>query len=301
MLRYFSLFTGIGGLDCGLEEIGIKNIGFSEIKKSSIEIYKKHYPEHINYGDITKIDFNRLPDFDILTGGFPCQSFSLAGLRKGFLDSKDKKGAMVLYIYKLLLEKKPQYFVLENVKGILNHDKGKTYRKIFSLFKNAGYNVRVILLNALYYGSAQNRERVLFLGSRNEFEQIRPIIKDDKKVFGDFMEKGVKGKKPKETKRNNDKIEQLLTFNFELIGKYDRVGTLTTQFGCGEKLVWDNDKQDYRYLTVLECERLQGFPDGWTKGQSDNARYWALGNAVNCNVSRYLFKEYLSKIWNLKK
>lgn len=299
MIKYFSLFTGIGGLDYGLEKIGATCVGYSEIKKSSIEIYKKHYPEHQNYGDITKINVIDLPDFDLLTGGFPCQSFSLAGLRKGLEDGKDKKGAMVLYIYKLLKAKQPKYFVLENVKGILNHDEGKTYMKIFRLFQNAGYNVRVLLLNALYYGSAQNRERVIFLGSKESFDKIRPEIIDDSKRFIDIFEDVKEYKKPKETERNENKIEQLLTFNFELIGKYDRIGTLTTQFGCGEKLVWIDKLKDFRYLTPRECERLQGFPDNWTSGVSDNARYWALGNAVNCNMSSYLFSNYLSKVWNL--
>jgi len=86
-------------------------------------------------------------------------------------------------------------------------------------------------------------------------------------------------------------------FNFELIGGYDRVGTLTTQEGCGEKLVWEESIGEYRYLTPLECERLQGFKDGWTEGISDNNRYYALGNAVNCNVSEYLFNDYLKDVW----
>src|SRR3990167_5459908 len=108
MVRYFSLFTGIGGLDYGLEKMGANCVGYSDIKKSSIEIYESHYPEHSNYGDITKINFIDLPDFEVLTGGFPCQSFSLAGLRKGFEDTKNKKGQMIFYIYELLKEKKPQ-------------------------------------------------------------------------------------------------------------------------------------------------------------------------------------------------
>lgn len=299
-MRYFSLFTGIGGLDYGMEKRGFECVGFSEIKKSSIEIYGKHYPNHDNFGDITKIDYMDIPDFDILTGGFPCQSFSLAGLRKGLCDGKNKKGAMVLYIYKLLKQKNPKYFVLENVKGIINHDKGKTYRKIFRLFENAGYNVRVILLNALYYGSAQNRERVIFLGNKESFDKCELDIIDDTKRFKDVFDDNENGYKyVKETERNNKKIEQELVFNFELIGLYDRSGTLTTQFGCGEKLVYNKKNGKFRYLTPLECERLQGFPDGWTEGISDNARYWALGNAVNCNVSDYLFNTYLPKIWKI--
>ena len=300
-MRYFSLFTGIGGLDYGLEKRGVECVGFSEIKKSSVDIYKRHYPKNVNYGDITKISYIDLPDFDILTGGFPCQSFSLAGLRKGLEDGKDSKGAMVLYIYKLLKQKQPQYFILENVKGIINHDEGKTYLKIFKLFENAGYYVRVVMLNALYYGSAQNRERIIFLGSKERFNDIpRPeIINDGKRIIDIFDNNENSYRYVKENERNNKKIEQELVFNFELLGKYDRVGTLTTQYGCGEKLVYNSKKGKYRYLTVRECERLQGFTDDYTSGVSDSARYWALGNAVNCNMSDYLFNNYLPKFWDL--
>jgi len=109
---------------------GNKCVGFSEIKESSVKIYKKNFGDIRNWGDIKKIDNKKLPDFDILLGGFPCQSFSLIGLRKGF---EDKRGQMIFYIYDLLKEKKPDYFVFENVKGISNHNRGKTIIDIFKL------------------------------------------------------------------------------------------------------------------------------------------------------------------------
>lgn len=154
MIRYFSLFTGIGGLDMGLKEMGADCVGYSEIRTKSIEIYRRHNPTHVNFGDITKIDFNELPDFDLLTGGFPCQAFSLAGLREGF---KDRRGQMIFYIYDLIKAKQPKWLVLENVKGLLIHNGGKTYLDIFKLLMSAGYHVRVLLLNACFYGSAQVR------------------------------------------------------------------------------------------------------------------------------------------------
>lgn len=292
-MKYFSLFSGIGGLEYGLWKGGNKCVGFSEIKKSSIEIYRKNFGGEVkNWGNITKININELPKFDILLGGFPCQSFSLVGSRKGF---KDRRGKMIFYIYDILKIKKPKYFVLENVKGLISHNKGKTYRSVFKLLTYAGYNVRCVLLNSLYYGSAQNRERVFFIGSRKDFDIERPEIIDDSKRFRDIKEVDGNFRFVGKEERVVEKIEQKRMFNFELIGGYDRVGTLTTQYGCGEKLVWE-DKW-FRYLTPLECERLQGFPDGWTEGVSDSARYWALGNAVNCNVSNYLFNKYLSKVW----
>jgi len=290
-LKHLSLFSGIGGLEYGLRGKS-ECVGISEIKQSSVNIYKKNYGEVKNFGDITKIDIEKLPDFDMLLGGFPCQSFSLAGLRKGF---KDKRGKMIFYICDILKVKSPDYFVLENVKGILNHNGGKTFENVIKLLTYLGYNVRAVLLNSLYYGSAQNRERVFFLGSKKDFAFKRPVIIDDSKRFRDIREEGGDYKELPKSDFNFKKVEQKREFSFELIGGYDRTGTLTTQFGCGEKVVKHEDW--VRYLTTLECERLQGFPDGWTKGESDSARYYALGNAVNCSVSSYLFNNYLKGLW----
>ena len=286
----------------GLEEAGARCIGFSEIRESSVRIYQRHYPSHVNFGDITKIDPYELPDFDVLTGGFPCQSFSIAGLRRGFEDSKDKKGVMVLYIHRILAAKQPKFFALENVKGILNHNKGETYRKIFRLFENAGYEVRTVLLNALYYGSAQNRERVIFLGAKTPVVNPRPRIADDTKRFRDFRDRDVSHFIwVKETAKNRAqmKIEQRDSYSFAIVGGYDRMGTLTTGVSGGggrnpssqQKIVQEADGR-WRFLTALEGERLQGFPDGWTEGVSNSSRWFAIGNAVNCDVSKYLFVEY---------
>jgi len=294
-VKYFSLFSGIGGLDFGLSKIA-DCIGYSEIKNSSIKIYNKNNPGHKNFGDINKIDFKGLPDFDILTGGFPCQSFSLAGAREGF---KDRRGQMIFRIYDLLTEKKPMYAVLENVKGLLDYNEGKTYKSVIKLLSSAGYFVRVVLINSMHHGSAQSRERIFFLCSRDgEFPRVNPEVMDNTKLFKDVRDKNVSYfKEVKRTPRNYYKVEQKRKdFNFELIGDYDRVGTLITQLGCGEKVVGFGDW--VRILTTLECERLQGFPEGWTEGVSEADRYFALGNAVNCNVSDYLFGNYLKKIWS---
>lgn len=187
-LRYFSTFTGIGGLDHGLEKMGAECVGFSEIKESSIAIYKGHYPDHECLGDLTKIDPKSLPDFDVFTGGFPCQSFSLAGARRGF---KDRRGQMIFYIYDVLVEKKPEYVVLENVKGITTHDGGDTYRSVFRILSMAGYHVRCVLLNASHYGSPQARERVVFLGRRSaDFPAKAPEARDMAKRFRDVRDGG---------------------------------------------------------------------------------------------------------------
>ena len=293
------MFTGIGGLDWGLEKIGAKCAGFAEIRKSSTEIYKKHYPDHVNYGDVTKINFKELPDFDILTGGFPCQSFSLAGLGKGF---KDRRGKMIFYIYDILRIKQPSWVVLENVTGLLTHEEGRTYESVFKLLMSAGYHVRVLCLNSLYYGSAQSRERLVFLCQRDkDFPRVRPGIEDDTKRFRDVREPETGEFQYVElNERNTERLEgRSQHFSFVPVGGYDRIKTLLTMKHGDQRrpcVVQEPDGR-YRYLTILEAERLQLFPDGWTAGQSEANRWFAVGNAVNCGMSEYLFTKYLPKVW----
>lgn len=297
-IKYFSTFTGIGGLDMGLEEAGMTCVGFSEIRQSSIEIYKKHYPEHKNYGDITEIDPKELPDFDIFTGGFPCQTFSLSGLQKGF---RDKRGRMIFTIYDILVEKQPKYLILENVKGIAMHNGGKTIESVLQLLKEAGYWVRIVLLNSSHYGSAQGRERVLFLGRLNEdFPEKHPVIVDDKKRFRDIRAPFNQNDKLSEKVMN--RLRRTIRDRekgFELIGGYDRVNTITTGVSSSGRvtLVTQEPTGEFRRLSALEAERLQCFSEGWTESATNADRWFALGNAVNCNVSRYLVNDYLKGLW----
>lgn len=294
-LKFFSTFTGIGGLDYGLEKIGAECVGFAEIRKSSIKTYQGHYLDRKNYGDITLIQPEKLPDFDVFTGGFPCQSFSLAGLRKGF---GDRRGQMIFYIYDILMAKKPEYVILENVKGIVAHNNGDTYRSVFKLLWSAGYFVRVVLLNSANYGSAQARERVIFICRRSkDFEAKHPDVRDNTKTFRDIREKP-----NAEFKYLSDKVINRLERNdaegFLPIGGYDRVNTITTgQSSSGRDQVIVKEGKKWRYLTAIEGERLQGFPDDWTKGGTVSDRWFAIGNAVNCKVSEYLFTDYLKGLW----
>lgn len=293
-MKFFSLFTGIGGLDMGLEELGAKCVGFSDIKESSVRMYLRHYPDRQNYGDITKVDPTKLPDFNILTGGFPCQSFSLAGLRKGF---GDRRGKLIFYVYDILLAKKPEFVVLENVKGIVNHDNGQTYNNVFRLLQAAGYYVRVVLLNSAHYGSAQSRERVFFLCRRNkDFPIKQPVRRNIDATFRDIRD--TKGPFRFVSDRVNARIHGSGKWCV-LLGGYDKVNTLTTnESSCGKDRLYVQEPDGrFRGLSILEGERLQGFPDLWTDGESLSDRWYAVGNAVNCQVSRYLFLDYLKGLW----
>ena len=163
MMRAFSMFTGIGGFEEGLKKININHeiVGFSEIDPDAIKIFKKHFPKIKNYGDAAKIQGNELPDFDILFGGFPCQSFSVAGKRGGF---DDVRGTLFFDIARILSIKKPKHVVLENVKGLLSHDNGQTFSTILRVLSELGYRTEWKVFNSKDYGVPQHRERVYITG-----------------------------------------------------------------------------------------------------------------------------------------
>ncbi len=162
-IKYLSLFSGIGGFEYGMQQSN-KNfecIGYSEIDKYAKSIYKKHFPGHKDLGDATEIRTEELGDFDLLVGGFPCQAFSMAGYRKGF---DDTRGTLFFEISRILKDKRPRYFLLENVKGLLSHDKGKTFQTILEVLSDLGYDVEWCVLNSKNHGVPQNRERIYIKG-----------------------------------------------------------------------------------------------------------------------------------------
>ena len=162
-MKAFSMFSGIGGFEYGLQQSKqeFTFVGFSEIDKYAKSVYQRHYPNHTDYGDATKIRTEELPDFDFLVGGFPCQAFSIAGKRKGF---DDTRGTLFFEIARILRDKRPRYFLLENVKGLLNHDKGKTFQTILKVLDELRYDVSWRVYNSKDFGVPQNRERVFIKG-----------------------------------------------------------------------------------------------------------------------------------------
>lgn len=191
-MKHFDLFSGYGGFTLALQRVydtlhsrstgkeeqeantngNLSNIeseysrefttiGFSEIDKYASAVLKYHWPNTKNYGDITSIDARSLPNFDLLTGGFPCQSFSIAGKRGGF---EDMRGTLIFDMLRIAKEKTPKYVLGENVKGLANHDGGRTLKTILASFQELGYTVSIEIINAKNYGVPQNRERIFILG-----------------------------------------------------------------------------------------------------------------------------------------
>jgi len=163
-MKYFSTFSGAGGFEIGINEKGVC-VGHSEINKYAIQVYEKHYPTHKNYGDISKIEWSRVPDFDLLVGGSPCQDLSIAGKRKGLAGGRS--GLFYHYI-RALKEKQPKYFIWENVRGALSSNNGWDFAEVQNEFSKAGYSITWQVLNSKHFGVPQNRERIFVIGTRGE-------------------------------------------------------------------------------------------------------------------------------------
>ena len=308
-MKYFSMFSGIGGFELGIQrayettKIKSKNstdnkggtsqyircplcVGYSEIDRYAISIYKKHF-NHKNYGNATELVSKDLPDFDFLVGGFPCQSFSIAGKRKGFHDTR---GTLFFEIARVLRDKRPRYFLLENVKGLLSHNGGKTFQTILGVLAGLGYGVEWQVLNSKNFGVPQNRERVFFVGyPRGERRpKVFPIGESDgtdNRVITE-IDTGHQGN----SVYKSDGLATTLNANGGgqggKTGLY-AIGGLQKHQTNG---IYNGTK--IRRLTPTECERLQGFPDGWTEGVSDTQRYKTLGNAVTVNVIEAIITKF---------
>ena len=162
-LKFFDMFSGIGGFKIALEKAGFKCVGYCDNDKYATKLYREFFntEEEMYFDDATTIRTDELPDFDILCAGFPCQAFSIAGKRRGFNESR---GTMFFEVARILRDKKPKYFILENVKGLLNHDSGRTFRTIIKVLTDLGYSVQWQVLNSKFFGVPQNRERVYIVG-----------------------------------------------------------------------------------------------------------------------------------------
>lgn len=187
--RYIDLFAGIGGIRLPFQRLGGKCVFSSEIDKFAIETYKANYNE-TPHGDITQIKEEEIPNFDILLAGFPCQAFSIAGKRKGF---EDTRGTLFFDVARIIKYHKPKVFLLENVKGLLNHNKGETFKVMIDILENElNYKIFYKVLNAKDYGVPQNRERVIIVGFLDhsiEFKFPEPF--ENKAIVGDILDKEV--------------------------------------------------------------------------------------------------------------
>lgn len=293
-MKCLSLFSGIGGFDLALQRKGHQIVGACEIDKHARQIYERHFPGVTVWPDATKLEPEQLPDFDLLCAGFPCQAFSLAGKRLGL---EDTRGTLFYEIARIADKKRPRYILLENVKGILYHDEGRTLTTIIKTFYELGYDLEWQVINSKYF-VPQNRERIFIICHLRgqPTRQVFPITEDDRLPIEREKESGTNVKCLTAGGHSGGLHSQMTLIPVLCVTRENRrqngrrfktngepMFTLTQQDQHG---VYDGQK--IRRLTPLEWERLQGFPDNWTDGLSDTQRYKCVGNAVTVPVIEYI-------------
>ena len=271
-LKFFDLFAGIGGFRLGMERAGHQCIGSCEWDKHARETYKKNFGSYPEYNDVKDLHPQSLPYFDVLCAGFPCQAFSHAGKRRGF---EDTRGTIFFEIIRIARERKPRYLFLENVKGLLHHDKRRTFRTILASLDELGYDAEWRVFNSKEF-TGQNRERV-FIVAHLRGERTRQVFT--------IRENNTQIRKPQQTEPQAISVENTKANGRRIKPPGFPSFTLSRNCGIGVKI-----NNIYRYFTVKECERLQGFPDNWTIG-SDTQRKNQIGNAVTVDVVEYIAKE----------
>ena len=305
-MKWFSMFSGIGGFDLALTNLGHEIVGACEIDKYARSVYGKHFPEVRIWNDATKINIDELPEFDGICGGFPCQAFSIAGKRGGF---EDTRGTLFFEVARIASVKRPRIIFLENVKGLLNHDKGNTFETILKTLDELGYHVEWGLLNSKHF-IPQSRERVYIIGYNREVcgEQIFSFtegcgILEQKEHREQKKWQGVRCEVSTIDARygalRNAGETYLIAYSSsgrswgrESRMKINEANTLNCGDGCRNQSTVNviSDNEQIRKLTPKECERLQTFRDDWTLGQSDTQRYRQIGNAVTVKVIGFIAK-----------
>lgn len=305
-MNIVSLFSGAGGLDLGLLQAGHNILWAIDIDKDAVSTYKANISDNIVLDDITKIDFSSLPDCDLIVGGFPCQGFSLANLRRNISDERN-----ILYksFYKAINTKKPKYFIAENVKGILSLGKGEIVKQIVSDFKNAGYDVSVNLVNMADYGVPQNRQRVIFLGTRLDCLDRRLILphktheKDGihlprwismEEAISHFPEPSEDCIIPNHVCSNY----KITVRNFTGHRKSDPSKpspTILARGNGGGGVVAIPHYNGIRRMTIRESACIQTFPDDFVFWGAMNSCYRQIGNAVPVHFA-YLLGDQLKTL-----
>ena len=327
-MNIISLFSGAGGMDLGFEKAGFKILMANEIDKTIWSTYEKNHKTPIIKKDIRKVDSKEFPDCDGIIGGPPCQSWSEAGALRGI---EDDRGKLFFDYIRILREKKPKFFVAENVSGMLSKRHSVAVKNILNLFDESGYDVYMDLLNAKDYGVAQDRKRVFFIGFRKDikidnFQFPNPLAEKDRKVMRDILldlEKTAIPAKEK-NKSNYDKCivknHEYFTGNYSTIymsrnrvRNWDEVSFTIQASGRQapqhpnapkmlkigkDKFEFIKGKEElYRRLSIRECARIQGFPDEFEFIYDNlDTGYKMIGNAVPINLAYEIaknIKQYL--------
>lgn len=301
--KFVDLFCGIGGFRFAAERLfreknnSFKCVFSSDIDEYACQSYKANFGERPS-GDITKVRARDIPDHDLLFAGFPCQPFSIIGLGKGF---EDTRGTLFFEIARILAEKKPKAFVLENVKRLVSHENGKTFKKILQTLRELGYYVDYKILNALDCGLPQKRERVIIVGANVPFHMKWPEKVKNGKMLKDILEKNVPAKYyASQTIVNRRKTAHQSAYR-PAIWHENKSGNISSypyscalRAGASYNYLLVNGE---RRLTPREMLRLQGFPDTFQIVLGDSHIRKQAGNAVPVNMIYEVLKNFIPAVF----
>ena len=326
--KILSLFAGAGGLDLGFEKAGFEIVYANEFDKSIWETYEKNHKTPLDHRDIRKIDSSELPDCDGIIGGPPCQSWSEAGSLKGINDSR---GQLFFDFIRILKDKRPKFFVAENVSGMLSKRHQEAVNNFIKSFENAGYEMHIKLLNANDYNVPQDRLRVFYVGFRKDLKiqfdfpkpfDHKPTLKD---TIYDLKDSALPATEKNKTNGENCKVpnHEYMVGSFSTIymsrnrvREWDEP-SFTIQAGGRHapihpqapkmiqieknKRIFEPGKENlYRRLSVRECARIQTFPDDFIFYYNDIATaYKMIGNAVPVNLAKAVAEQIKSSLEDL--
>lgn len=319
-LRVASLFCGCGGTDVGLlgdfdflgkhyNSNGMQIVYANDIDDNACNIFKKNFGIIPDNRDIREVKSDDIPEFDILTGGFPCQSFSIVAQNPKRLGVKDERGKLFFEMCRILKEKQPKCFIAENVKGILTANKKSAFPLILKEFEDSGYDVQYRILNSANYGVPQKRERVIIVGFRSDlnikfdfpesiindeskFEPLEKVVEKsvDEKYF--FSQRAVEGMLRRRESMNKGRAQ-------DLSKPCNTVGAHLAKVSLNSTDPVLKEGEKYRRFTPREVARIQSFPENFELVGSEAAQYRALGNAIPPVLFWYVanaVKENLSTI-----
>ena len=316
-ISFIDLFCGIGGIRLGMEKAGFTCVMSSDINQECRQTYFENFRE-MPQGDITLIDAKNIPDHEILCAGFPCQPFSISGKKKGF---EDTRGTLFFEICRIVNEKKPPVIFLENVKNLVYHDHGNTLKVIIDTLKELSYTVSWKVLNSVDFGVPQNRERIIIIASTYGIFDFNALKMQPHKQLIEFLDKQGDFKylnQEEYTLLNNPKRQPLsgLIFTGYLNKPIRKVGvlpetlhlsrvhkqpnriysvfgthpTLSSQETAGRYFILTEENK-VRKLTINECWRIMGFPEGYKKINTASEQYKQLGNSVCVPMVAEIAKE----------
>lgn len=299
MLTTASLFAGVGGIDLGFEQAGFKTVYANEFDDYAAETYEKNFDIKVDRRDICTVEASELPDFDVLLAGFPCQAFSIAGYRQGF-DDEQGRGNLFFEITRIMKEKRPRIAFFENVKNLVSHDNGNTFRVICEELDKLGYKYLFQVMNGSEYGDVpQNRERIYIVAFRDKEDYANfklpssvPLTRTIKDVIDFDSKQDAKYYYTPDKCKFYDMLEENMQTSdtvYQWRRKYVRanksnvVPTLTANMGTGGHNVplIRMHNGEFRKLTPRECFNVQGFPSDFKLAEQSNGRlYKQAGNSV---------------------